>query len=146
MVASDQALAAMTNARIRSGVTVLRLAVASIFVIHGVARAALGIVDEFGGFLEGSGFPAGVVVAWAITFVEIVGGLVLGLGLAVRPLALWFGAQIAVGILMVHGKAGWFVVGAGRNGAEYSALILVCLLVVGLTDPVAYKVRGSHGR
>ena len=136
----------MPNVRIRWAVTVLRVAVASIFVIHGVARAALGIVDEFGGFLESARFPAGLVVAWVITLVEIVGGLVLALGLAVRPLALWFGAQIAAGILMVHGQAGWFVVGAGRNGAEYSALILVCLLVVGLTDPVAYKITGPHGR
>jgi putative oxidoreductase len=45
---------------------------------------------------------------------------------------------------LVHGKAGWFTVGAGRNGAEYSALILVTLLVVWLTDAVSYKLTGGR--
>ena len=133
----------MTNGKTRTGVTILRVAVASIFIIHGMTRAILGTVDDFGGFLSSSGLPAGLAIAWTITIVEIVGGLALAAGLAVGPLALWFGVQIAVGILMVHGKAGWFVVGAGRNGAEYSILILACLFVVALTDSTAYKLRSE---
>jgi putative oxidoreductase len=129
------------TAQARTGITLLRVAAASVFVIHGAARAGLGIVDDFGGYLSSSGFPAGTAVAWAITLVEIVGGLLLALGLFVRPLALWFAVQIAAGVVMIHGRVGWFVVGAGRNGAEYSALILVCLLAVVLTDSLAYKVR-----
>jgi putative oxidoreductase len=121
-------------------VTLLRAAVASVFVIHGVARARLGIVDDFGGFLGAVGFPAGVAVAWALTAVEIAGGLALAAGLLVRPLAAWFAAQIAAGIALVHAREGWFVVGAGRNGVEYSALILVCLLVVAMTDPLAHHL------
>jgi putative oxidoreductase len=128
----------------RAGVTFLRAAVASVFVIHGVTRTFLGTVDDFGGFLSSSGIPAGVAMAWVITVVEIVGGVVLALGLAVRPLALWFGVQIAVGIAMVHGREGWFVVGAGRNGVEYSVLIVACLLVVALTDSVSYKAGDAH--
>jgi putative oxidoreductase len=137
----------MANGRTRAGVTILRAAVASVFVIHGMTRMHLGTVDDFGGFLSSSGLPVGVAIAWTITIVEIVGGLALAAGLAVQPLVLWFGVQIAVGILMVHGKAGWFVVGAGRNGAEYSVLILACLLVVALTDSTAHRLRvGSHAR
>jgi putative oxidoreductase len=136
----------MANQRARYGVTILRAAVASIFVVHGATRTLLGTVGDFGAFLSGSGLPAGAAIAWTITVVEIVGGVVLAAGLAVIPLAAWFGIQIAAGIVMVHGKAGWFVVGAGRNGAEYSALILACLLVVALTDSTAYKPRiGSGG-
>jgi putative oxidoreductase len=124
-----------------TGLTILRVAVASIFVIHGLTRALNGTVDDFGGFLAASGLPAGTVVAWVLTVVEIVGGVAFALGLAVRPLALWFGLEIAAGIVMVHGREGWFVVGAGRNGAEYSALIIVCLAVVALTDSASYKAR-----
>jgi putative oxidoreductase len=123
----------------RIGVTLLRAAVASVFVVHGTTRVVLGTVGGFGTFLAGWGLPAGGAIAWTLTVVEIVGGIALGLGAFSRALALWFGAQIAVGILMVHGKAGWFVVGAGRNGAEYSALIIACLLVVALTDGASYK-------
>jgi putative oxidoreductase len=130
----------MPDTQTRWGVTILRVAVASIFVVHGIARAALGIVDDFGAFLGASGLPAGAGVAWVLTVVEIVGGLALAGGRFVRPLAGWFGVQIAAGIAMVHGEAGWFVVGAGRNGAEYSVLILACLLAVALTDSVSYRL------
>ncbi len=37
-----------------------------------------------------------------------------------------------MGIVMVHAQDGWFVVGKGRNGAEYSVLLIVALLCVGL--------------
>jgi putative oxidoreductase len=70
---------------------------------------------------------------------EIVGGLALAAGMAVRPLVIWFAIQILAGIALIHGKVGWFVVGAGRNGAEYSALIIVCMIVVVLTDHLSSK-------
>src|SRR5688500_4601116 len=108
----------MANDRTRAGITLLRVSVASIFVIHGLTRALNGTVDDFGGFLAGSGLPAGAAVARVLTVVEIAGGVALALGIAVRPLALWLGLEIAAGIVMVHGREGWFVVGAGRNGAE----------------------------
>ena len=125
----------------RWGVTLLRVAVASVFVVHGTARAAVGGVEPFGAFLSSVGVPGGVVIAWLLTLVEIVGGITLALGVAVRFLAAWFGVQIAAGIAMVHAQAGWFVVGLGRNGAEYSALIVICLAVVALTDAASYAVR-----
>ena len=46
----------------------------------------------------------------------------------VTPIALVFSAIYACGIWLVHASAGWFVVGLGRNGAEYSVLIIACLL------------------
>jgi putative oxidoreductase len=33
---------------------------------------------------------------------------------------------------MVHAPEGWFVVGLGRNGAEYSVLLIACLMCVGV--------------
>jgi putative oxidoreductase len=136
----------MANRQTRLGVTVLRVAVASVFVIHGVTRAVLGTVDDFGAFLGLSGLPAGHAIAWAITGVEVIGGSGLALGFGVRPLTLWFGLQIAAGIVLVHAEAGWFVVGAGRNGAEYSVLILACLLGVALTDSISLKPPAADSR
>ena len=129
------------NTQARFGVSILRVAVASVFVVHGIARMSAGTVSNFGQYLSGSGLPAGGAIAWTLTLVEIAGGILLALGLAVRPLAVWFAAQILVGIVMIHAKAGWFVVGAGRNGAEYSVLILAALLAVFLADSVAYRAR-----
>jgi putative oxidoreductase len=136
----------IANKHARLGATILRVVVASVFVIHGVTRTVLGTVDDFGGFLAMSGWPAGHALAWLLTVVEIIGGVALAVGFHVRPLAVWLGLQIATGIVMVHAQAGWFVVGAGRNGAEYSVLIIACLLAVALTDSIADRPRALSAR
>lgn len=113
----------------------VRLGVAALLGIHGYARAFMGGVDDLGGFLGSKGLPAGVAIAWAITIFEMAGSLVLALGRYVRAIAAGFLAILTVGIVLVHGPAGWFVVGAGRNGAEFSVLLLVCLIALMLGTP-----------
>lgn len=125
---------------LRVGVTLLRVGVAAIMLIHGVARVSFGIVDDFGGAFAQWGFPAGNALAWTITVVEIAGGLALAAGIAITPLAAWFVFQLAMGIYLIHGRVGWFVVGAGRNGAEFSVLLILCLLVVMLTASAGYAL------
>lgn len=41
--------------------------------------------------------------------------------------------------LMTRQPNGWFVVGAGRNGAEYSVLIIASLLAVALTETAGLR-------
>ena len=45
-----------------------------------------------------------------------------------RPLSLYFAGELVMGILLVHREAGWFVVGLGRNGMEYSVLLIAVFL------------------
>ena len=111
---------------------ILRVVVALLLVAHGIARMWLGIVDDFGVFLSGVGLPGGAAVAWVLTVVEIAGGLALATGRFVAPLCVWFAVELTVGIALVHAPEGWFVVGAGRNGMEYSVLMVVCLAVIAL--------------
>ena len=118
--------------RSRLGWLVLRVALACLIAAHGWARLIAGGVVPFGNFLEAQGFPLGVLWAGAVTAIEIAGSVSLLLGRLVRPLALLFAFIYAMGIVLVHAKAGWFVVGLGRNGSEYSVLLIVCLLCVGL--------------
>jgi len=113
-----------------SSVLVIRVVVAAMFIIHGVARIMNNAVTPFGPFLESQGLPYGIVWAWAVTVIEIVGGTLLALGRYTAPLAAYFIIQTALGIWMVHWKAGWFVVGLGRNGMEYSVLLIACLVAV----------------
>ena len=108
----------------------VRVAVALLLVVHGIARVSLGIVDDFGGFLAGVGFPLGELVAWGVTGFEMVGGAVLALGRFVRPISAVLVVELTAGIALVHWPEGWFVVGAGRNGMEYSVLLIACLLAV----------------
>lgn len=121
--------------------TMLRAGTAMIMIIHGVARAWLGIVDDFGVVLNTWGFPAGFYLAWTITIVEIVGGALLAAGYFVRPLCAWFAFQLVMGIYLIHGRVGWFTVGAGRNGMEFSAVLLLCLTVIAMTAPQVGRDR-----
>ena len=120
--------------RAGAALTLLRVGTALLLLVHGVARAYLGIVDDFGVVLTRWGFPAGPALAWAITTVEIAGGLSLAAGYLVRPLAGWFILQLAMGIYLIHGRVGWFVVGAGRNGMEFSVLLILCLAAIAIGD------------
>jgi len=114
------------------GWTVLRLAVAGIIAIHGWVRLLDGGVVPFGDWLSSQGLPAGLAIASAITAIEILGTPFLAARRFVLPLTLSYASLYAVGIVMIHAKAGWFVVGKGRNGAEFSVLLIVALLCIGL--------------
>jgi len=117
----------MTSApSIHPAIRVLRIGVALLLFIHGVARVMNGVAP-FGAWLDSIGFPFGVAIAWGITLVELAGTPLLAAGRWVVPLCGWFGFQLLAGIWLVHAKAGWFVVGAGRNGVEFSVLLILCL-------------------
>ncbi len=111
---------------------VLRATLAGLVAAHGWSRLLTGGIEPFGSWLDSQGLPLGLAIAITITAVEIVGTPLLAWGKLVLPLTLGYSAIYAVGIAMVHAPAGWFVVGAGRNGAEYSVLLIVALLCVGL--------------
>ncbi len=112
----------------------IRLALAGLIAAHGWARLIGGGVVPFGNWLDSQGIPFGFAVAAAVTAIEIIGTPLLALRRWVLPLAIAYAAIYVVGIVMVHAKAGWFVVGLGRNGSEYSVLLIVCLLAMAWRD------------
>lgn len=109
---------------------ILRLVLALLMFIHGAARIAYGTVDDFGGFLTNNGVPLGFYAAWAITLFEIVGSVLLAAGYYTWIVASIFAVELIVGILLVHYKEGWFVVGHGRNGVEYSVLLIASFVTI----------------
>ena len=108
----------------------LRVVLAALMFVHGAARISHGTVDDFGAFLGAQGLPLGFYIAWAITLFELVASVMLAVGFYTWVIALLFALELAAGIAMVHWKEGWFVVGAGRNGMEYSALLIASLLAI----------------
>lgn len=112
--------------------TVLRVALAATMIIHGITRVSVGGVAPFGEFLTERGFPLGLYIAWGITIFEIVGGIVFAAGYFVPVLAAIFAVQLIMGIVLVHAEEGWFVVGHGRNGMEYSVFLIVSFLATAL--------------
>lgn len=109
---------------------VFRIAVALLLVAHGVMRLSAGTVNGFGDFLNSKGFIIGPAIAWFLTIFEIVGGLIMAAGYFVKWIAAIFIIEIAMGIILVHAKNGWFVVGHQLNGVEYSVLLIFSLLLI----------------
>lgn len=109
---------------------VFRIVVALLLVAHGVIRLSVASVNGFGEFLNSKGFVIGPAIAWFLTIFEIAGGLLMAAGYFVKWIAAIFIIEIAVGIILVHAKNGWFVVGHQSGGVEYSVLIIFSLLVI----------------
>lgn len=120
----------------------LRATVGLLLTVHGVYRIYDGGVSGFGGFLSAEHVPFGIAVAWLVTIVEVIGGPALVLGFLVRPLCAWFAVELFAGILLVHAQDGWFVVGGGRNGMEYSVLLIVALMATGLLHQAVRQSKG----
>lgn len=118
------------NPRPSHAALLLRLALAAIFLSHGITRAALDRVTPFGEFLDASGFPFGLALAWGVTVFEMVGGVALLANRFVLPVCALLIVEMLLGIVLVHVPNGWFVVGHGTNGVEYSVLIVASLLAV----------------
>jgi putative oxidoreductase len=105
--------------------SIIRIAAAGNMIIHGISRLSEGTVSNFDGWLTSLGFLP--YTAWALTIFEIVGGAALIWGKKWVPwICIIFCVQLIMGIVLVHGREGWFVVGAGRNGMEYSVLLIIC--------------------
>ena len=113
-----------------TALTIIRIILAAVMFIHGAARISYGTVGGFGEFLGSQGIPLGFYVAWAITIFELIASVLLAAGFYAWIIALIFAVELAVGIGMVHWKEGWFVVGHGRNGMEFSVVLIASLLAI----------------
>jgi putative oxidoreductase len=109
----------------------LRFAVAIIFLSHSLHGIFTGDdVNDFGNyFLNQIGFaPFGVFIAWAVVISQVVTSFLLLIDRYIVIASLVNILILIVGIITVHFKEGWFVVGGGRNGMEFSFVLIFILL------------------
>jgi putative oxidoreductase len=109
----------------------LRFAVATIFLSHSLHGIFTGNdVNDFGNyFLNQIGFaPFGVLIAWTVVISQVITSILLLLDKYVVIAAISNIFILLAGIITVHFKEGWFVVGGGRNGMEFSFVLIFILL------------------
>jgi len=114
----------------------LKLTLAVTMVAHSVPGMIDGGVNAFGRlYLDAAGFaPFGLPLAWAIKLSHVAMAASLLSGRFLKPLG-WITILVLVmGIIMVHGREGWFVVGGGRNGVEFNVLLIAAFLTVMYPD------------
>lgn len=115
----------------------LRFGVAIIFLSHSLHGIFTGNdVNDFGNlFLNKIGFaPFGVFFAWAVVISQIITSLLLIANKVVKISCIINIVILIFGIVTVHFAEGWYVVGAGRNGMEFSFILIVVLVTLIISD------------
>jgi len=111
------------------GLTVVRVVVGVIFVMHGWQKLSMGF-QNVGGFLGSLGVPVPTLAAVVLTIVELLGGIALILGIFSRYVAALLAIDMLVALILVHAKNGFFA----PKGVEFPLLLLasnICLLLAG---------------
>ncbi len=112
---------------------ILRMGVSIIILSHGLHGIFTdNDVNDFGNlFLNSIGFsPFGVVIAWAIVISQIITSILLLLNKYTKISCIINILILIAGIVTVHFREGWYVVGAGRNGMEFSFILIVVLVAI----------------
>ncbi|OMQ09139.1 DoxX family protein [[Flexibacter] sp. ATCC 35103] len=115
-----------------NSILLLRLSVAVILLTHSVFGIFDNGINDFGNlFLNQIGFaPFGVILAWSIKLSHIVAAVLLIFNKYIKLAGFVTIFVLIMGIILVHFKEGWFVVGGGRNGMEYNVLLIIVLLAI----------------
>ena len=108
----------------------LRLGVAIIFVMHSIPGMFDNGINNFGNlFLNQIGFaPLGIPLAWAIKLSHLGAAFCLIFNKFIKWASVVTIFILLIGIILVHYKEGWFVVGGGRNGVEFNFLLIFVLI------------------
>lgn len=115
-----------------NGTLLFRIAIAIILLTHSVFGMFNNGINDFGNlYLNQIGFaPFGIFLAWSIKLSHVVAAILLILNKYVKLAGFVTIFVLLMGIILVHFKEGWFVVGGGRNGIEYNFLLIVVLLTI----------------
>lgn len=111
----------------------LRFGLATIFLSHSLHSIFTdNDVNNFGNlFLNKIGFaPFGVYLAWAVIISQVITSVLLILDKLIKIATIINILILTLGIVTVHFKEGWFVVGVGRNGIEFSFILIVALFTL----------------
>jgi putative oxidoreductase len=116
-------------------ILVLRLGLGIMFVAHGLQKA-FGMfagpgINGFSGFLSSLGFAPAIAWAYIAAYTELVGGLFLVFGIAVRASAALLFILITVAAFKVHLNKGFFLQSGGFEYAFIIACICLALIVAG---------------
>lgn len=122
-------------------VALLRVALGVMFLAHSVVLkfAVFGLAGT-AGYFESIGLPG--VLAYLVFAAEVVGGLMLVLGVQARWVALGL-SPILAGALWVHAGNGW-VFSADGGGWEYPAYLIVLSLAQAALGDGAWALSPSR--
>ncbi|HEY2376763.1 MAG TPA: DoxX family protein [Gemmatimonadaceae bacterium] len=128
---------AVAPRRIALALTLIRLIVGIVFLVHGSQKLFVFGIGGITGFFSQMGIPLPMIAGPVVTFVELLGGIALILGIFTRVAAILLAIDMCGAILFVHGKNGFFL----PNGFEYALTLLTANIALAIGGPGEYAVE-----
>ncbi len=129
------------NASTDLGIALLRVALGTMSLSHGLLKFFVFTLAGTAGFFESLGLPG--ALAYIVAPAEVLGGLALLLGLRTRSVSLAL-IPILVGAAWAHAGNGW-VFSAPNGGWEFPAYLVVLAVVQALLGGGAWAVDNLRG-
>ncbi len=124
---------------------VVRVLVGIIMAAHGLQKLQGG-PENFGQGLANLGVPLPVLMGYVVTFSELIGGILLIVGLLSRLAALILTIELVAAILLVKINVGLIAPqGSGTTGAELDLALIAGFLVILLAGPGRLSVDHALG-
>lgn len=125
------------------GLLVLRIVVGVIFAAHGAQKIFEYTLAGTVGSFEGMGIPFPEIAAPLVAFVELIGGILLALGLFTRPVGIILAIDMIVALVAVHLPAGLWV---GEGGYEFVAVLGAAALALAFSGAGRFSLDGAFLR
>ncbi|MBX0325265.1 DoxX family protein [Halomicroarcula sp. F13] len=127
----------------RWSLAIVRLALGIPMLISGVGKVfAIGPksmgISGFTGFLASLGVPLPTIAAWGVGLLELVGGILLLAGLAVRIVSVVIAIDMLVATLLFHLPNGY---PAASNGIELTLTLTLIAVALSLSGPGALSIE-----
>ncbi|MGX1598296.1 DoxX family protein [Dietzia maris] len=119
------------------GLLLARVLLGAVLIVHGGQKLFVNGVDGTGAFFESVGVPAAQAAAAFAGAVELVGGILLVLGLLTQAVAVLVVVVMAGAYAYVHKAAGIY---AADGGWELVAVIGLAVAVFGLVGTGRYSL------
>ncbi|WP_409345044.1 DoxX family protein [Paenibacillus sp. MBLB4367] len=116
--------------------TVLRLLVGVIFIMHGKFKLVWGY-SHLSEWLHGQGFPLATLFAHVLPWIELLGGIIMIIGVGTRYLAAVFSLILLIALVKVKLAIGF--ISNTATGYEFDLLLLIVSLHVMATSPNSLK-------
>ena len=120
-----------------AGLLITRVLLGAVLIVHGGQKLFVNGVDGTGAFFASVGVPAAQFAAAFAGTVELVGGILLILGLLTQVVAVLVAVVMAGAYFYVHKAAGIY---AAEGGWELVAVIGLATVVFGLVGPGRFSI------
>ena len=127
----------------RYGLAILRIVLGIAMIVHGWSKLSGGVDNVAGFFGETLGIPAPGLMAWVVTIVELVGGILLVVGFLTQIAGILIALDMLGAILFAYLLRGAPFIENGAITWEKEAVFAAAALCIVLAGPGAWSVEDA---